>query len=67
MLKQRHNQKWTCQNLKSIGKHWIIQNPSQWISYMVVILIFRYHFDTDTEYRTKWWISMTQLEIQEYA
>ena len=44
----RQSRKWTYQNLKLISKeNGEIQIPSQWISYMVVILIFHYYFEID--------------------
>ena len=64
----RQSRKWTCQNLKSIiKKNWEIQIPSQWISYMVVILIFHYYFEIDIGTTYKMIRNNDPAEVQEYA
>ena len=64
----RQSRKWTCQNLKSISKkNGEIQIPSQWISYMVVNLIFHYYFEIDIWTNYKMIYNNDPAEVQEYA
>ena len=66
----RQNRKWTCQNLKSISKkkkNGEIQIPSQWISYMVVILICPYYFEIDIGTTFKMIQNNDPAEVHEYA
>ena len=58
----RQNRKWTCQNLKSISK-----KMSQWISYMVVILICHYYFEIDIGTTYKMIHNNDPAEVHEYA
>ena len=44
-----------------------IQIPSQWISYMVVILIFHYYFEIDIGTTYKMIYNNDPVEVQEYA
>ena len=44
-----------------------IQIPSQWISYMVVILIFHYYFEIDIGTTYKMMHNYEPAELQEYA
>ena len=64
----RQSRKWTCQNLNSISKkNGEIQIPSQWISYMVVILMFHYYFEIDIGTTYKMIHDNDPAEVQEYA
>ena len=50
-----------------LEKNWEIQIPSQWISYMVVILIFHYYFEIDIGTTYKMMHNNDPAEVHEYA
>ena len=49
------------------AKNWGNPDPSQWISYMVVILIFHYYFEIDIGTTYKMIHNNDPAEVQEYA
>ena len=51
----------------NLKKNWEIQIPSQWISYMVVILIFHYYFEIDIGTTYKMMHNNDPAEVHEYA
>ena len=51
----------------NLSKKGVTPIPSQWISYLVVILIFHYYFEIDIGTTHKMMHNNDQAELQEYA
>ena len=62
-----HVRIWSQLAKKKKGGGGEIQIPSQWISYMVVILIFHYYFEIDIGITYKMIHNNDPAEVQEYA